>query len=238
MKRNILYILLSILCSTFTHTLSAQSVPGLLGKRLSLSYDFNPFFNLGSFYASSNYDDSYFNSLIAYKHIVGADYALSRSISIGADYGTANHLLEDYEDDFSNDFQHSINTREYGIRLKYFSADKAGSIAPIGPYIQVRVMGFWYKSEMTLLDERTSELIPSISFIYDEQTILAGSFGFGHQSILFGNIIYNIGCEMAAVLAPRDYEDYDDFILGDTVREYLIYANMFKIKMGLAIPIF
>ncbi len=231
MFKYIIYSFSFITLCCFTNKLNGQSAPGLLGKRLCLSYDFNTHYNymLG---------DSPYRNLLTNKHLFGIDFILSRTLSIGLDYGFHNERLDNVIFGPDNQYlRHNLNSNEIGLRLKYFPVT-SGSITPIGPYLQFRVLHYSYSSEMEFIPyDITNNLDESFAFLFEEESTIAGSFGFGRQGIITRNIIYNIGCEMGLVLtqnAPRSSLNAPQ----KDIRDSLIIGNLFKLKIGIAVPIY
>ena len=237
MFKQIIYLILITCACCFTDTLTAQSAPGLLGKKFTVAYDFNYYFNW-TFPSTPSEEVSVsniVNKLLVYKHTFGADYVLSRTLSVGADFGFSNQRLDDAEI-LRTSFAHHLKTNEMGIRLKYFPVERSGSIAPIGPYLQFRLLRFGYKSEMELVVSEPNGLIEPYIFPFEKATVYTGAFGFGRQGILVGNIIYNIGCEMALVLSESASLENED--AQRSLRNALLFGNAFKLKFGIAVPIF
>lgn len=239
MFKYILYSILIISACCFTNTLTAQSAPGLLGKKFTVAYDFNPYFNwsLPDLVGYESDAMSVFKNSIIYKHTFGADYILSRTLSVGVDFGLSGNQRLDDAEIFNSYFVHRLKSSEIGLRLKYFPVKKNGGIAPIGPYLQFRVLRLGYKSEMELIAAEPNGLTEPYIFSFEKGTVYTGSFGYGRQGILFGNIIYNVGCEMALVFSESA------FTIGrgeaqTNLRNALLIGNLFKIKMGIAVPIF
>ncbi|MGB0929753.1 MAG: hypothetical protein ACPGVB_03195 [Chitinophagales bacterium] len=238
MKKSILYFAIIIICCIFSSTANAQSAPGLVGKRLTFFYDFNAYYNSsavdGPIDNGLDVENNWFNRIFAYKQILGADYALSRTLSVGIDGGYTNRRISDTRSLYytTEYIQHHLSTREIGVRLKFFPAKKGG-IAPIGFYNQVRIFRLWLKSEMRF--EEKEFIDPSMLHIYEERGTFAVSYGFGRQGILFENIIYHLGYEIGIAIAPKDkeYNFIDDFISSS-----IFSANAFRLKAGLALPIF
>lgn len=233
MLKHIIYLVL-ICC--FTTNSNAQSAPGLLGKRILVSYDFNSHFNFALPLTSSPSPEvDLFNTFVTFKHIFGAEYVLSRTLSIGADYGFGNQRLSDYTLGESH-FMHTLKTNEIGVRLKYFITERSGSIAPIGPYLQFRLMYFDYLSEMELVLENTAGLNEPYIFPFEKSSSLTGSFGFGRQGILFGKVMYNVGCEMAIVISES--AEIDNFSAEEDIRNALLLGNLYKLKLGIVVPVY
>lgn len=232
MKNNIIYLILFTFCSCFSLYSNAQSAPGLLGKRVIVSYDLKSSLN----YLAPDYEtDSNleaFGSLLTYKHAFAADYVLTRTLSIGLDYGFQRQRLEDAYIN-GEDFEHRLRANEIGIRLKYFPIERAG-IAPIGPYFQFRAMRYAYRSEMTLMND--VNLDEPYTFPFEEGAQLAGSFGFGRQGIITGNIMYNIGCEMGIVITENAFADLGYY--STNLRNTVFVTNLFKAHFGIAVPIY
>lgn len=237
MSKHIIYLIIIAVCCCFTNNIKAQSAPGLLGKRLTMSYDFNTHINylpptLGQ---TPEVEPSIISVIFISKHLFGVDYALTRSISLGVDYGFHQQRLDDASL-LNTYFTHRLKSNEIGLRLKYFPTERTGSIAPIGPYFQLRILRYGYRSEMELVLEEPDNLTEPYIFPYEEGRIYTGSFGFGRQGILFKNIIYNVGCEMALVWLENAFLE-----LGDASRDVsnaLFLGNLFKLKLGIAVPIF
>lgn len=239
MLKHTIYLIIIAICCCFTNSINAQSAPGLLGKRITLSYDYNTHVNytLPNIFIDEYDFPLFYNTLVVQKHVFGADYALSRTMSIGLDYGFHSQRLDD-ETIQNNEFRHRVKSNEFGVRLKIFPFEKGG-IAPIGYYFQVRGLRYAYRSEMELAlnENQPTNLTEPFTFEYEAGTTYTGSLGFGRQGILFQNILYNIGCEMALVVTENGFSD----TLADpsrNVRNSLLATNLFKLKIGIAVPIF
>lgn len=236
MLKHTIYLIIISACCCFTNNINAQSAPGLLGKRITVSYDFNTHFNYSAPNLRINENESalFDNSTFVNKHLFGVDYVLSRTMSIGIDYGFHNERLNDVEIQ-DNDFMHRVRTNETGLRLKVFPFEKGG-IAPIGYYFQVRALRYSYRSEMELVPRGSSTLEEPFVFAFEDGVTYTGAFGFGRQGILFGNVMYNVGSEMTLVLTENAFLDLYDASLD--LRNSLIIGNLFKLKIGIAVPIY
>lgn len=237
MLKHIIYSFIILACCCFSNSSNAQSAPGLLGKRLLVTYDYNTHFNYSPpvFWIEEEDRNFFNNSTIISKHLFGADYVLSRTLSLGVDFGFHQQRLDDLTLSFDG-FKHRVSTNEFGLRLKYFPAESGGSIAPVGPYLQFRVLRYAYRSEMELVPLNNNNLTEPFVFDYEQGSTLTGAFGFGRQGILAGNIIYNVGCEMALVLTENALLDLEP--ASEDLRNALFLGNMFKLKLGIAVPIY
>lgn len=237
MLKHILYLIIISSICCFTNNILAQSAPGLLGRKLTIAYDFNPYLGLTSpdqeVSEAIGEEVGLFNQYIASKHTIGADYILTRNISIGADFTFGSRQLNYNQLSSTQYLRHDLLTREYGIRLKYFPIKGAGSIAPIGPYFQFRGMYYNYRSELSFPNDDSEN---PITIIYDEGGAFSGSFGLGRQGVLFGNILYNIGCEMAIMIPNAGFDATAE--VSRNLRNALFFGNLFKFKVGIAVPIF
>ena len=232
-KQTIYFIIIATFC--FVNDINGQSAPGLLGKRLTVSYDFNTHYNYSPpVFRIDGYEPSLGNLLTIQKHLFGADYVLSRTMSIGLDYGFHQQRLDDVEIQ-NNAFMHRVRTNEFGVRLKVFPFERGG-IAPIGYYFQLRALRYGYKSEMEFVPSGQSNLDEPFTFDYEQGAVNTGAFGFGRQGILFGSVMYNIGAEMAVVLAQKNLIYTDDAF--DNLRTALLTGNLYKLKVGVIVPIF
>ena len=234
MLKHIIYLVVMVSLG-FVNDINGQSAPGLLGKRFTVSYDFNTHYNYSPpIFRIDGREPTLGNLFFVNKHLMGADYILSRSMSIGVDYGFHNQRLHDAEIQ-DNAFIHRVNTNELGLRLKVFPFERGG-IAPIGYYFQLRAMRYSYESTMEFEPMGQSNLIEPYIFTYERGAVNTGAFGFGRQGILFGSILYNIGGEMALVLTEKNLVNLDD--ASENLRTSLLTGNLYKLKVGIAVPIF
>ena len=74
------------------------------------------------------------------------------------------------------------------------------------------------------------------TFPFEQGSQFAGSFGFGRQGIITGNIMFNIGCEMALVLTENAFVNVGYY--SENLRNTVIITNLFKAHFGIAIPIY
>ena len=132
--RAVRILILTFLLSQATLLLRGQ-VPGYLGNRLLGYYELNctpfteTFFN--------DYYNDYKNPLFSFKHAIGVEYVLGRTIQAGAfvqfqDFNTyaPSTSVDDPEDFLPFRSKH----RAAGIQFKWFRFDKHGDIAPLGRY--------------------------------------------------------------------------------------------------------
>jgi hypothetical protein len=232
-------VLITFLMLTTFATISAQSAPGLLGKRLIVSYDYGFYINLklDDTYTTNGVEDEtsvlqIISDLTIPKHYFGAEYILSKRLSVGLNYNFYRRNLNAVSIGSSNtlNFIHNVSASEYSVHLKYFSSK---AIAPIGHYNQIRVFAFNYTSRLNGREEFFEEEPPV--YVFDKDLKLGLAYGFGRQGIIFSNILYNIGCEIGLVSVPLSPGDNG---LANDLRNSILLDNVFKIKVGIAVPIY
>lgn len=114
--------------------LHAQA-PGYLGKKLIGYYELNST-PLTELFFNAYYND-FRSPIISFKHAIGVEYVLGRTIQAGAfvqfqDFNTyaPSTSVDDPEDFLPFRSKH----RAAGVQFKWFRFDKHGDIAPLGRY--------------------------------------------------------------------------------------------------------
>lgn len=227
---------------TFANGLMAQA-PGLMGKRLSLHYDFVFTPGLGGNvipYDAAEKKERSIANYIRYRHEAELEFAISRKMSLGAyyflhqgGYGSIDVVYqfvlqgsyespdgyERYNPDFSRNFTRhgvGVSMKKYLVNLSGYLSDE-GALAPLGYY--------WGPKAFMSFDRYQIKANPDIFggkdvlFMNKELMRYGGSIKTGRHTLLFDKLMLDVGFEVGFILENK-YDQlrtasYIDVIIAD-----------------------
>jgi len=186
-------------------------VPGYMGKRLSVGYDFSfaPAIFGEGYHPPTEYHTV--NLVINTRHNFNLDYLISRDVSIGVTYkrfqtGTDAIFKVNYVDPYnysdagrtSADYIIPMKTSCFGVTLKKFRFERKGSLAPLGRYFEFQLMYMSMHGE-PVLDSSTNSnsnfFLDAEGNDFGTEHMIAGLFGVGRQMLYFDHLLVNTGFE-------------------------------------------
>lgn len=205
-----IFLLLMVICNCIN---TNAQVPGYMGKKLSIGYDFN--FYLGGVSSKPRMYDSHFiihqpDFFLNKFHEFHLDYVLTKSYSLGFSYqffktgqrytelGSNNYYTANYE------ASNYLNISGYTIQInnKFFFFNRGTGLAPIGNYGKLSIGLITAQTKAKINGEYRNETETEYFtryITYHNITTPVISGGFGNQSILFERIILDIGLDFAFV---------------------------------------
>lgn len=232
-------ILFFLLCINIP--VQSQGV-GLSGKRFSVFYNLDyrgPIMKLSTYKKEGNvyYNElenkerPFLKSVAKFKHSLQLEYTLRRNFSVGLSGSY-------YKDGFGviepSLFSKNYTSFSYGVNMKFFKLNK-GSIAPLGPYINVRLFNTYNKIHYKGYSATFGD-----DYITNEYTqgALGLSLAWGKQGVLAGNVLFNLALEVGYLRLPERKSvggDFSGLVNRKILEGSLIRSYLFNITFGVGI---
>jgi len=251
----------------FTGGLMAQA-PGMMGKTVSLHYDFVLTPGLGGRvipYDAAEKKERSIANYIRYRHEVELEIAISRKTSFSTYYlfhrggyasrevnyifGNATQSggdVEYYNPDFSRNFvRHGvgISIKKYAVNLLGYSSDE-GAIAPLGFYWGPKAFVSFDRYEI----KANSDLLGGQNRVFASRELMhyGGAIKTGRHILLFDKVMFDIGFEIGFLALNNKVdtlvkEVYPGFIISDPLVhpfEHISLNHFFGIHLGIGYPLF
>ncbi len=205
-------IFITVLLFFFSVQVNAQ-VPGYMGKKLSVGYDFH-FYLGGVSNKPRKYDSQFFSKQADFFlnkfHEIHFDYVLTKSYSLGLSYQffkTGQRYFEGSSNNYFTDNYEAtnyLNITGYTIQVsnKFFFFNGGTGLAPIGNYGQLSIGFITAQTRAKIKGEYfdNSETVQFSKYVtFHNMTIPIISGGFGNQSIILERIILDLGLDFSFV---------------------------------------
>ncbi len=181
---NIKKSLLFLILFSIAGIVQSQNVPGYLGKKGFLDYNFTaPFFTL--------LPPSYSNFI----HSFNFNYVVRRRAHVGLSYDFFS-LKKTNDDEFN--FSGTLKGNSFGINFDWYSKR---AIAPIGRYF--RFEGKYLFGNYNRVTWNGTQFITEEK----EYTMPVIAFGLGTRRIFFDRLVYNVGGSIGYAFASSEEKD-------------------------------
>lgn len=204
LKKPLLFlIVLCLACSA-----NSQNVPGYLGKKAFLDYNFtSPLFTV--------LPPSYSNFI----HSFNLNYVIRRRTQLGVSYDFFS-LKETNDDEYK--FDGTLKGNSFGINIDWYNKR---SIAPLGRYF--RLEGKY------LFGDYESVFWNGAQFVKEDKTyaIPVIAMGLGTRRIFFDRIVYNVGGSIGYPFANEEEKK-------SNALQLLRYTYFWRMHMGIGILLF
>ncbi len=170
------YIFLLLICFLSSFTAQSQNVPGYLGKRAFVDYNFNLPYPI---YLGPKWTN--------FIHNINFNYVIRRRAQIGLTVDFFNLIAEPEGGSYSineENLYSSVKGGAVGINFDWYNKK---SIAPVGNYFRLTAKKFFGKYEDF---DDFSGTVYSYDGDYDD---FAFAFGYGIRRIFFDQMVFNVG---------------------------------------------
>jgi len=205
---NLKKIILFLIVLTFAFNGKSQNVPGYLGKRAFLDYNFtSPFLTF--------LPPSYTNFI----HNFQFNYVIRRRSQIGLNYDFFS-LKETNDDDFS--FDGKLKGSSIGINFDWYNRR---AIAPIGRYFRLEAK--------YLFGNYTHTFWNGTNFETEERkyTVPTFAFGLGTRRVFFDRMVYNVGGSVGYAILNADEKS-------SNALDLMRFTYFWRMHMGIGILLF